>query len=222
MSDKSKFWITLLIATFGAFGGLASVKMIFDYFKPIKIVGKMISRYNNLNVDKTLTFFLFKLSIISKNKPFNLGEIKCEIEYPNGEKFLASAENPRYIGFSLSKLESPQKLHKLLKAPQKLPEAPHKLLVPAGEFLNNTSLLPANKNIVGYIYFKFNGNLDHEVRSTTFIFESFENKTKKLKFKESDIHEDKLFFDDTIWQMVDIKGIENHSSILDSTKEKTK
>lgn len=38
-------------------------------------------------------------------------------------------------------------------------------------------------------------------------------KTKKLEFKESDIHGEQLFWDDTIWQTVDEKWLQNHPAI---------
>jgi hypothetical protein len=182
-------WPTFILAFIGALGGLASVKMVVDYCRPCRIVGKMISRYNNINRDETQTFFLFKLSVLAKHKPFSLRQIKCEIEDLKGEKFTAPALNNRLVVFAAPEDNSIRQ----------------KLSVSGEDFLNNSSFLPVNTNIDGYLFFRFEGNLDREIRSTTFIFESFENKMKKLEFRESDIHREQLFWDDTIWQTVDQK-----------------
>ncbi|MCP4259203.1 MAG: hypothetical protein GY774_17100 [Planctomycetes bacterium] len=188
--------LTSFLAVVGALGGLASIKMIVDYFTPCKIVGKMISRYYNVNTkDKTQTFFLFKLSVLAKNKPFNLRQIKCEIEDSNGKTFLASALNMRYVIFT----NPGDKDDKYIV---------QKLLVSGDEYLNNSSFLPVNKNVDGYLIFTFEGNLDCEIWSTTFIFESFVKRIEKLEFKESDIHGKHLFWDDNIWQTLDKEEIE--------------
>jgi hypothetical protein len=180
---------TFILALFGSLGGLASIIIIVKCFIPGVIEGKIISRYNNLNEQRSHTFFLYKLSILSKNKPFNLRQIKCEIEDINGNRFIASAINNRLVKFV-----SPEDKNKL-----------QKLIVPGDEFLNNSCFLPANKNISGYLFFKFEGNLDREIRSTTFFFESFGQKIKKMKFKESDILGEQLFWDNSIWQTVSDK-----------------
>jgi hypothetical protein len=193
-------WITLLIAIFGAFGGLASVKIVVDHFTPGKIKGKIISRYSNLNADKTQTYLLYKVSILCQKKPFNLMQIKCVIKDLNGNEFTASAENTRQAVFTLRKR---QDLQKLLEGQQQVRrDVPHSLLVSANEFLNNASFFPANENIVGYLYFLFEGDLDFKWQSTTFNFESFDGKIRKFKVEESDIKEGQLFFDDTIWQVL--------------------
>lgn len=191
--------LTLVIAIIGALGGLASLKMIVDYCRPCTIVGKMISRYDAVNKNKTQTLMLFKLSVLCKNKPFNLRQIKCQIEDEEGNMFLASAANNRYVQFPFPPLEA---LVEEPKASREQLEAPHRLLVSGDEFLNNSSFLPANKNVVGYLFFRFDGVLDRKFESTTFIFESFGKKTKKLELKESDIQGEQLLHDDTIWQAV--------------------
>ena len=84
--------------------------------------------------------FLFKLSILSKNKPFNLRQIKCQLEDLDGNKYCATAVNNRLTIFTCDR--------------------PYKLLLSSDQFLNNLSFLLADKNIVGYLLFKFNGNLD--------------------------------------------------------------
>ncbi len=201
--EKGKImnWITLFVAIFGAFGGLASVKMIVNHFTPGEIKGKMISRYVNLNKDNTQTFFLYKISILSQSKSFNLRKIKCEIEDPNSNKFFASATNKRQIVFIGPK---PQNLKKQINNYQEnLQLIHHQLLISGDEFLNNSSFFPMNENIVGYLFFVFEGDLNFKCHSTTFIFESFDGKTKKLKIEEKDIKPEDLFYDDTIWKPID-------------------
>jgi len=103
--NKMQFWTTFILALIGA---LSWTPTIIKFLKPNKLMGKMISRYSNLNKDKTQTFFLFKLSILSKNKSFNLKQIKCEIEDLDGNKFLAPAGNYRIVVFTFE--DRPQKL----------------------------------------------------------------------------------------------------------------
>jgi hypothetical protein len=186
--EKGKImnWITLIVAIFGAFGGLASIKMIVDHFTPVEIKGKIISQYNNITV-KNETLFLYKLSILCQNKPFNLKKIKCEIKTPNGKVYQSVAINNRLIVFS-----NPQ----LFKNSEML----QRLTVRDAEFLNNLSYFPKDENITGYLFFRFNENLDVKLYSTTFIFESFDGKTKKLSIKEADVKQEDLFFDDSIWE----------------------
>ncbi len=188
MNNKVQFWTTFIIAVIGA---LAWTPSIIKFFQPNKIVGKMISRYANLNKDQSETYFVYKIAILSKNKEFNLKHIKCEIEDINGNKVIATAQNSRIIVFAHD-------------------GQPNKLLIPSDTFLNNNTLLPEDKNIVGYLYFKFKDNLDRKIRSTSFIFESFDNKTKVLKFKESEISSDQLFFDDAIWKQIDANEIKEN------------
>ena len=129
-------------------------------------------------------------------------KIYCEIEGLNGKKFTASAANTRYVEFTLTKQ---QDVKKLLKGQKQVSSVPHSLLVSADEFLNNASFFPANENIVGYLYFIFEGDLDFKWKSTTFIFEPFDGKPKKFKVEEVGIKSEDLFYDDTIWQPIESK-----------------
>ncbi|MFO7889143.1 MAG: hypothetical protein R6V04_02270 [bacterium] len=133
---------------------------------------------------------LYKLSVFSKHKPFNIRNISCEIEVENGEKARADARNNRLVVFTFDK--------------------PYKLLVPGDQFLNNSTLLPAEKNVVGYLCFHFDGNYDRKLKSTTFIFESFDGKVQRLVFQESFIQEGQLFFDDTIWEGITETELQKH------------
>ena len=197
MGNKLQFWTAFILALIGA---LAWTPTILEFFKRSEIEGKIISRYNNLNRDKTQTMFLYKLSIFSKNKSFNIKNISCELEDLNGEKFLAAARNNRLVIFTFEK--------------------PYKLLVPGNEFLNNYSFLPADKNVVGYLCFHFDGNLDRILKSTTFIFESFDNKVKRLNVQESNLQKEQLFFDDTIWQSVNMDEVKEHPALQSSEQDK--
>lgn len=184
--SKLEFW-TLVVAAIGALAWLPSILSLFE---KSEIEGKLLSRYSNINKDRTQSMFLFKISLFSKNKPFDLKNISCEFEFENGEKLSANASNNRVTVFTF--------------------DTTYKLLLTGEEFINNYSFLPANENKVGYLYFQPNGDLDHKLNSTTFIFESFDNKTQKVVFQEKSIHEEQLFFDDTIWKPIDRKEIENH------------
>ncbi|RKY34876.1 MAG: hypothetical protein DRP78_06035 [Candidatus Omnitrophota bacterium] len=99
----------------------------------------------------------------------------------SGEKFVATAGNNRLVKFTFDGQQ-------------------RKLISPIDEFLNNFSFFPAETNMTGYIFFKFSGNLERKINLTTFIFESFDNKIKKLCFKQKDIQEECLLFDDSIWK----------------------
>ncbi len=70
-----------------------------------------------------------------------------------------------------------------------------------------------DENIVGYLFFCFDGDLDRKFQSTTFVFESLDRKVQRLEVRESDIKEQELFFDDTIWQKVDMEDIQRHPTL---------
>jgi len=200
-------WVTLLIAIFGAFGGLASVKMIVDHFTPCKIEGKIISRYYCIKNDRTGFLMLFKISIFYKNKPFNLRNIKCELEDIKGNEYSAYAKNLRYVDFPRKKT---QEIIKEKEGREQAQYVNHRLLVSGDEFLNNYSFFPKNQNITGYLYFEFlstdtTGDISSNVKSTTFIFEPFEGKHRKFIVQEADFKEGDLFDDDSIWEPVETK-----------------
>ena len=197
MSENLQFWTTFILALIGA---LAWTPTLLGFFKRGRIEGNMISRYNNLNKDKTQTMFLYKLSIFSKHKPFDIKRISCELEDLNGEKCFAAARNNRLVIFTFEK--------------------PYKLLAPGDQFLNNYVLLLADKNVVGYLCFHFDGNLDRKLKSTTLIFESFGRKSQRLCFQESRIQKEELFFDDTIWQSINMEEVKKHPALQSPEKGK--
>ena len=191
MLNNWKFW-TLVVAIIGTCGGIPG---IYNFFQKNKIEGKIISRYSNSTKDGTQTIFVFKLSLFAKNKHFNIKQISCEIEDMEGKKNNAIAYNSRITIFMIRKQDG-----LLPSGEMNFIEKSQRLLVPGDKFLNNYSFLPEEKNITGYLCFKFDGNLDRQLKSTTFIFESFGKKTRRVKIKESEIKKESLFHDDSIWE----------------------
>ena len=191
MLNDWKFW-TFIIGVISICGGIPG---IYSFFQHSEIRGKIISRYNNLNNDQTQTMFIFKLSLYSKNKPFNIKQIKCQIEDTEGNRFDSIAVNNTLIYFTNKKLDKVDSA-----GVQKYIDKPQTFLVDGKEFLNNYSFIPKNENISGYLYFVFDQNLDGKIRSTSFIFESFDNKIQQINFPESNIKSVELLHDDTIWR----------------------
>ncbi|MFA5050903.1 MAG: hypothetical protein WC499_02195 [Patescibacteria group bacterium] len=165
--------LTFILALTGALAWLPS---IVELFKHQKLFGKIISRYDNYN--DTQTFFLFKLSILLKNKSFNIREIECLIKYEDNQIFSDKARNMRKIIFNRNE----------------------ELGILGKDFINNLAILPNDQNIVGYLFFTFEHvKKETKIIKTTFIFRSFENKEIKLVFDEKDIDGKQLFYDDSIW-----------------------
>ena len=122
--------------------------------------------------------FLFKLSFFTKNKPYNIKQISCQIQEKGGKKFDAIAFNSRLTVFTNKVIGS--------LSPSRKPNFIEKqqcLLVSEDKFLNNYSFFPAGKNVTGYLLFKFVELLDKEIKSTTFVFESFNGRIIKLPFR---------------------------------------
>jgi len=166
--------VTLLISIIGA---LAWLPQLFDLFKSQEILGKIISRYDNFN-DKQ-SFYLYKLSLFSKNKPFHLKQITCTLEYDDGQKFNDTARNMRYVIFNGNE----------------------ELQVLGKEYINNFSILPNDTNIEGYLFFCYDfSNRTSKIIKTTFTFESYDDKVRTLSFEEKYIDGKQLFYDDSIWK----------------------
>lgn len=165
--------ITLIISLAGA---LAWLPQIINWCRRQKLFGKIISRYNNYS--DTTTFFLFKLSLLIKNKPLNIAEIQCKIEYEDGQIFSDKARNMRKVVFNGNE----------------------ELLVLGKNFINNFAILRNDQNIEGYLFFAFEHvKKETKLTKTTFIFKSFDGKEKKLVFNEKDLDGKQLFYDDSIW-----------------------
>ncbi len=157
-------------------GALAWLPQIIKLTTRQKLFGKIISRYVNYN--KTETAFLFKLSLLIKNKPLHLKEIQCQIEYEDGQIFSDRARNMRKVIFNENE----------------------ELRVLGKNFVNNFAILKNDQNIEGYLLFIFeNIKKQTKIVKTTFIFRSFDGKEKKLGFNEKDIDVEQLFYDDSIW-----------------------
>lgn len=164
--------ITLMISSIGA---LAWLPQIITLLKRQRILGKIISRY-----DKQ-TFFLFKLSLFSKNKPFQLKNVSCVILFEDGQEFKDITRNMRRVIFN----------------------GDEELQVLGKDFINNFSFLPANENIEGYLFFSFSfSNRESSIKKTSFIFESYDKKRRALDFIEKEIDSKQMFFDDSIWEKV--------------------
>lgn len=186
-----KFW-TLIVAIIGILGGIPG---ICNFFRKSKLEGKIISRYNNINPNMKKSLLLFKLSLFSKNKPFNIKQISCQIEDVEGKKSYAAAFNSRLTVFVNKEID------KLLPSGEiNFIEKKQRLLISEDKFLNNYSFFPAEKNITGYLLFKFDCILEQKWKTTTFIFESFDKKIQRIKFQESILKKEALFYDDSIWE----------------------
>lgn len=75
-----------------------------------------------------------------------------------------------------------------------------KLNVSGKEFINNMTVFKKNEAVVGYLFFKIPYDKDETIQEVKFLFKSYNNKIQEVIFKENDIIEEKLFFDDTIWE----------------------
>ena len=186
MNEEIILWTSFILALIGA---LAWIPDIIEYFKKISLNGKIISRYNNLTADKQQTFFLFKLSILFMNKSFNLKQIRCEIVDNDGNIYKSTARNLRKIVFGFD-------------------DGHYQCTANGDEFLNNFAVFTSGANVSGYLFFSFHENLDRSIKSTKFIFESFEGKVLSLNFNETEIRGDELWFDEDLWNKLSKDQIE--------------
>lgn len=180
MSEDVKFWATFILALVGA---LAWIPTVIVHLKKISLRGKIISRYVNYTEGKKETLILYKLSIILLNKSFNLKQIRCEIVDKDGNSYKSTAGNWREIKFCFG--ESNKEF---------------KCTVNGNEYLNNHVQIPANISVPSYLFFKFHVDLERQLESTKFIFESFEGEIISLVFKEAGIQGGELWFDDSVWE----------------------
>ena len=176
MSENSKFWLTIIIAAIGA---LSWIPQIIELLKPNKISGKIISQYFNFTADHNNILILYKLSVVSMNKDYFLKDINLKIKFESSEVLTSISRNNRLTVFTF--------------------ERPKKLLVPNNEFLNNLSIFPKNKAVVGYLFFSVPHSNEENIKTVEFEFLSQQKGIKTLKFSSADIIKEKLLFDDTIW-----------------------
>ena len=176
MTDQQTTLTTLAISILGA---LAWLPQIISFVKVQKLHGKVISRYDNYNLQHT--FFLFRLSVLFTSRDFHLKEVRCTIDLQGSKRLQAKAANMRKIVF----------------------DGNHELRVEGRQFLNNCSVIRHDTNTEGYLFFEFSV-VDPEMRieKTTFTFVGFNGKSKRLVFMESGIDPLDLFYDDSIWAKV--------------------
>jgi hypothetical protein len=166
--------LTFLLALAGT---LAWLPQIIKLLKKQELFGKIISRYYNIDEKQNRSFFLFKLSLLFKNKPFNIKDVECIIEYEDGQKFSDKSRNKdEPMRFNI-----PGKRTYVLQIDGKM-------------FLNNFAVFPSETNITGFLYFEFEC-AKTDIKETIFIFKSFDNKEKKLIFNEKEIDEKQLLFE---------------------------
>jgi hypothetical protein len=171
---------TLILTLLGVLA--AWVPFLYDRFNPVKIKGKFISLYENVGTfrGEPKALFLFKLSVVSLNQSFDLLDVDIDIKFEKNGLTRNTSVNQRQTFFTLE-----DKLRKLN--------------VPETAFLNNISILKKDEPAVGYLmttssYFK-----NDNIVEITFIFKSFNGKTKSLSFQLNEINESKLLYDDSIW-----------------------
>lgn len=184
MTEKFKFWSTLII---GLIAALSWTPFILEKLSINKFDGKIISQYNNFTKDKKNIFLLYKVSIVSRNKDFFLKDIDLKIKFKSSSFIHSTSRNNRLTVFTFDR--------------------PKRLLVPDKEFINNLSVLRKDEPTVGYLLFTVSYDKDEPIEEVQFEFKSFKNKVKLLIFKADDIKEEKLLFDDTIWENFDFTDI---------------
>jgi len=180
MTDKFKFWSTLII---GFIAALSWTPFLIERLSRKKLDGKIISQYSNFTKDKKEILLLYKISVVSRNKDFFLKDIDLKIKFNSSDFLNSTARNNRLTVFTWDK--------------------PKRLIVPDKEFLNNISVLSKNEPVVGYLSFLIPYDKDEPVEEVQFLFKSYNNKVKSLVFKTADIKQEKLLFDDTIWEDFD-------------------
>lgn len=182
MNENLKFWVTLIV---GLIGACAWAPFIYEKVQSNHFDGKIISIYNNITSDKKKTLLLFKLSVVSRNRDFFLKDISVNIKFSSSNDIICTSRNMRLIVFTDGTIQ-------------------RKLNVPANQFLNNLSIFKKDTPEVGYLFIEIPYNTIEPFNMIEFIFNSYENKTKKLKFSGDEIKSEKLLFDDSIWSPVNI------------------
>src|SRR4030042_5620527 len=89
MNENRRFWLTLIIGLIGAAAWLSP--WVYEAIRINKFDGKIISIYNNVTKDRKTLYFLFKLSVISRNKDYFLRDIDLKIKFPSSQYLTATA-----------------------------------------------------------------------------------------------------------------------------------
>lgn len=184
------FWLNLVVVFLGV--AAAWTPTILRLLRRRKIYARIISREFNRTESPTKSLFVFKLSILVKNKPINLKRVSCKILDEGGNLFVATAANNWLTKFYFEEVRVGDEI--LREAGMR------KLIVSSKDFLNNRAVLLPGENIVGYLSFDFTGNLDRNIHSTTFIFEDFEGGSEKVEIEESKVNSKELLYEDSIWE----------------------
>ena len=188
MNENSRFWLTLIIGLIGAAAWLSP--WVYEAIRINKFDGKIISIYNNVTKDRKTIYFLFKLSVISRNKDYFLRDIDLKIKFPSSQYLTATARNNRLVVFNIDGVFK-------------------KLTIKDKDFLNNLSVLKKDFAEVGYLFFSIDYDKDEPIEEVAFIFKSYDkNKQRTINFKQNDIQEKKLLFDDSIWTAVNTEDPE--------------
>jgi hypothetical protein len=182
MSENLKFWITLSV---GFIGACAWAPFIYEKFQINHFDGKVISVYNNFNKDKSKIFFLFKISVVSRNKDFFLKDIDVKVKFPSSNYITSPSKNMRLVVFNF---DSNFK----------------KLNIPDNQLLNNLSVLKKDDPEVGYIFTEIPFDKDEPFQNLEFIFSSYDNNSKSISFTIEQLKSEKLLFDDSIWTTINI------------------
>lgn len=184
MTKEFEFWSTLII---GLIAALSWTPYLIDKFSKNRFEGKIISQYNNFTKDNKNILFLYKISVVSRNKDFFLNDVDLKIKFKNSDFIKSTSINNRLTVFKF--------------------ENPKRLLVPDKEFINNLSVLPKDEPVVGYLIFSIPYDKDEPIDKLQFDFISYNDKVKRLDFDSKDIKKEKLLFDDTIWEDFDFNDI---------------
>jgi len=103
--------------------------------------------------------------------------VECIIEYEDRQKFSDKSRNK----YEAMRFNIPGR-------------GTYTLQIDGKMFLNNFAFFPNETNITGFLYFEFEC-AKTDIKKTTFIFKSFNNKEKKLIFNEKEIDEKELLFE---------------------------
>lgn len=180
---NKKFNWTLIL---GLIGAAAWFPYLFEKFSPNEIDGKLISFYGNLGEIRNTpsSLFVLKLGIVSRNQDFNLKNIDLKFKFSKSGWKKATAQNQRSTYFTFD-------------------DGLRKLKISSNNLLNNHVVLPKDKPIAGFLNTSIPEIIDEEIIEIQIIFKSFDGKEKILSIDKKNMPENKLLFDDTIWEKLD-------------------
>lgn len=180
---NKKFNWTLILSLIGA---ASWSPYLMEKFSPNEIDGKLISFYANHGEyrNSPSSLFVIKLGILSRNQDFNLKNIDLKLKFSESGWRKATAQNQRSTYFTFN-------------------DGTRKLKIASNEFLNNHIVLPKNKPVVGFLNTTIPEIIDEKIIEIQVIFTSFDGNERILDIDLDNMPENKLLFDDTIWEGVD-------------------